>query len=132
MSSSASFQRARAVGRQRLGQDSERYAVAALTAAGYVIEARNVRYPVGEIDIVAREGRTLCFIEVRATSSTAWGGPLASITDRKRCRIIRAATWYLQAHPTHLPEMRFDVIGLVWENREQPTVELVRGAFWAP
>jgi len=95
-----------------------------------MILERNVRYPVGEIDIVAQEGVTLCFIEVRSTGSQQWGGPLASITDRKRRHLIHAARWYLQDSPTRLPEIRFDVVAIDWQARG-PVIELIRGAFTA-
>jgi len=92
------------------------------------VHQANVRFPVGEIDLVATEGPILCFVEVRSTSSLQWGGPLASITDRKRRRLIRAAHWYL-ARCRHRPEqMRFDVVAVSWQH-VRPTVELVRGAF---
>ena len=115
--------------RTSLGRSSEQLAVQLLTSAGYLIEERNVRYPVGEIDIVAREGQTLCFVEVRSTSSLRWGGPLASITAHKRRRLIQAARWYLSRCRALPPETRFDVVAISWDKVPQPTVELIRGAF---
>ena len=113
--------------RRELGQRGERLALRFLTSSGYTIERTNVRFPVGEIDMIAWEGQTLCFIEVRSTSSSDWGGPLASITDRKRRRLIRAAQWYL-ARTRMLPqEIRFDVVAIEWG--DPPKVELLRGAF---
>lgn len=135
--------------RQALGRRSERLARRLLAQQGYTIERTNVRFPVGELDIVARHGRALCFVEVRATSSGAWGGPLATITDRKRRRLIRAARWYLarlpliegggqappigrrgagQARECALPEeIRFDVVAIEWS--DPPKVDLIRNAF---
>ena len=115
--------------RAALGRSSEQLAVQLLTSAGYLIEQRNVRYPVGEIDIVAREGQTLCFVEVRSTSSLQWGGPLATIDARKRRRLIQAARWYLSRCRTLPPETRFDVVAISWDQGAKPVVELVRGAF---
>jgi putative endonuclease len=115
--------------RQRLGRRSEQLALRLLTSQRYVIEETNVRFPVGEIDIVAREGKTLCFVEVRSTTSSQWGGPLASIGDRKRHRIIQAARWYLSRHRQLPPEIRFDVVAIDWRESANPTTELVRGAF---
>lgn len=123
---------AAASGRRRLGQRSEALARHALASRGYAIEAVNVRYPVGELDVVAREGSTLCFIEVRSTGSDRWGGPLASIDDRKRSRLIRAARWYLARLREPPEETRFDVVGITWSPDGSPQVELVRGAFEAP
>ena len=115
--------------RQRLGRRSEQLALRFLTANGYTIEETNVRFPSGEIDIVAREGETLCFVEVRATTSGEWGGPLATITERKRHHIIRTARWYLSQDRVLPPEIRFDVVAVEWREDGTPTVELVRGAF---
>ena len=121
--------------RALLGRRSEQLAVRFLRAHGYVIEQTNVRFPVGEIDIVARDGHTLCFIEVRSTTSAAWGGPLASIGGRKVRRLIRAARWYLSRYLSRgrvlSPETRFDVVSIVWTNDGPPVPELVRGAFEA-
>jgi putative endonuclease len=101
-----------------------------LTGHGYVIEAANVRFPVGELDLVARQGETLCFVEVRSASSEVWGGALASITDRKRRRLIRAAQWYLKRCKSFPSEIRFDVVAIQW-GIGPPRLELVRGAFEA-
>lgn len=118
--------------RQRLGRESERLAAQFLIAQGYAIEAVNVRVPGGELDLVAREGRTLCFIEVRSTSSDAWGGPLATIDAGKRRRFIRAVRWHLARRGEPPSEIRFDVIAITWRDLAPPQIELLRGAFDAP
>ena len=96
---------------------------------GYRVCERNVRFPVGEIDIVAQEGATLCFVEVRSTSSSAWGGPLATITHQKQQRLIRAGQWYLQRLRRVPEQIRFDVVSVEWDGTSAPRVELIRGAF---
>lgn len=116
--------------RQQRGRRAEELASQFLAARGYVIEDRNARFPVGEIDLVAREGETLCFVEVRSASSLDWGGAVASITDRKRRRLIRAARWYLQRLRALPPFTRFDVVAVHWDH-DTPTLELVQGAFTA-
>ncbi len=113
------------------GRRAEQLACEYLTARGFEICERNVRYPVGEIDVVAREGNTQCFIEVRSTASQQWGGPLASITDRKRRRLVAAARWYLHYAPVPVGETRFDVVAIEWREGQSPKVELVRAAFSA-
>ena len=115
--------------RQQLGQCSEQLAVRLLKSEGYTIEAQNVRFPVGELDIVAREGQALCFVEVRSTRSSEWGGPLASIGARKQSRLVRAAHWYVSRHRDLPPEIRFDVVAITWHPTRPPTIELIRGAF---
>ena len=116
--------------RQRLGERSEALAVRFLASRRYVIEARNVRCRLGEIDIIAvAPDHTRCFIEVRCVSSTAWGGAPASVTDRKRRRLIRAARWYLQRRPDPDQAARFDVIGIEWGDDDRPSIEHIEGAF---
>ncbi|MBI4342580.1 MAG: YraN family protein [Candidatus Omnitrophica bacterium] len=115
--------------RQQLGAHAEALAQRFLCLHGYTIEATNVRFPVGELDVVAWDGQTLCFVEVRSASSDAWGGPLASITDRKRQRLIRAARWYLKRLNALPEEIRFDVVAVDWSGPDAPHLELVRSAF---
>ena len=115
--------------RQQLGQRGERVARQFLLAQGYAIEEANVRFPVGEIDLIAREGQVLCFVEVRSAASEEWGGPLGSIGPRKQRRLIRAAQWYAQRLQRLPPEMRFDVVAIDWLPEGAPRIELIRGAF---
>lgn len=117
--------------RRSLGRRGEQLAQQLLRSRGYTIEQTNLRFPVGEIDIVARDRQTLCFIEVRSTSSSYWGGPLASVTDRKRRHLIRAAQWYLSRLRALPPEIRFDVVAIEWSADASPSIELIRGAFTA-
>ena len=127
------FRRQPETARQRLGRRAERLALELLRSSGYFVERTNVRFPVGEIDVVAREGNTVCFIEVRSASSEAWGGAAASITTPKQRRIVRAAQWYLKRHSASaLPyAVRFDVVAVQWHGAAAPQVQLLRGAFTA-
>ena len=79
--------------RQRLGQRGERLAKQFLISRGYVIEETNARFPVGEIDLVAREGETLCFVEVRSTASAVCR-PRRALTSSPStgCRMGRRAS----------------------------------------
>jgi putative endonuclease len=113
------------------GRRAESLACAMLEEQGYALVERNVRFPVGEIDIIARVGGTLCFVEVRSTSSQQWGGPLATISDRKRRRIVKAAEWYVHYTKPQDAQMRFDVVSVEWGAGSEPTLELVRDAFTA-
>ena len=115
--------------RQLRGQSSERLAVSFLVSQGYGIVDTNVRYPAGEIDIIALDGDVLCFVEVRSTTSDAWGGPFASVTRRKQQRIIRAARWYLASMKAEPPFVRFDVLGILLTDPAHPQIDLIRGAF---
>jgi hypothetical protein len=98
--------------RQRAGQKAEQRARTILEQAGLVFIAANVRYKLGEIDLVMREGPIIVFVEVRARASLGWGGAAGSIDGRKQQRIIRAAQLWMQAHcGSHgWPPCRFDVV----------------------
>ena len=105
--------------RQTTGQEAEALAAAWLTRQGCEVLGRNVRTPVGEIDIVARDGKTLCFVEVRARRSERFGTPEESITRAKQQHMLRAAQWYLQSHQwrEEVP-VRLDLIAITWRGTE--------------
>ena len=97
--------------RRGLGALGERLAVRHLAAAGYQIVARNWRCPIGELDLVARQGECLVCVEVRTRRGQAFGSPEASITAAKQARLIALAEAYVQA--TDWPgEWRIDVVAV--------------------
>lgn len=92
----------------RFGRMGEARCAWRLRLAGYRIIARDVRTPVGEIDLVARRGRTLAIVEVKARSGA---GAAEALTPRQRRRIVRAAEAFLAAHPTLAAlDIRFDLM----------------------
>ncbi len=93
----------------RYGRFAETLAAWHLRVRGYRVLRRGFRAPVGEIDIVARRGSLIVFVEVKARKDRA--AAAESITPRQTARIVRAAGAFLQAHP-HLGDLdqRFDVI----------------------
>jgi putative endonuclease len=98
--------------RQRAGDAAEEAACVRLEAAGCRILGRNVRHREGEIDIVADDGGTLVFVEVRMRRSERFGGAGGSIDVSKRRRLVRAAQHYLLLHysaGSRVPPCRFDV-----------------------
>ena len=109
---------------QRTGGEAEEAAARFLARNGLEIVARNYRTRLGEIDLVAREGATLVFVEVRMRSGTRFGGAAASIDHRKRARIEAAARQYL-ARLAREPACRFDVVTLDGDN----DASWLRGAF---
>lgn len=113
--------------RQRLGAAIEARAAALLAAAGLAIVERNWRCVHGEVDIIARDGPALVFVEVRARASAAWGGARASITRVKQARIARCAQQYLQRAGYPTPPCRFDLVLC-----EAGTMEWLRDAFGMP
>jgi putative endonuclease len=108
---------------QATGGDAEERAAVLLARHGLAIVQRNYRTRVGEIDLVARDGTCLVFVEVRSRASAAYGGALGSITPRKRRRIVAAARHFLLRF-TRVPPCRFDVI--TFQHGEP---EWIRGAF---
>ena len=113
------------------GRRAERLAADFLRAKGYAIERANFRAPPGEIDLIAWEGRVLCFIEVRARRSARWGGPLDTVGGVKQRRLARAAQWYLARRGGPPPLCRFDVVSVLAPVHGPGTIELIRGAFEA-
>lgn len=93
----------------RAGQQAEERACAFLVAQGLTIVERNVRVPGGEIDIVARDGAVLVFVEVRWRRTRGFGGALASLGWRKRERMAHAAQVYLMRFRTP-PACRLDAL----------------------
>ncbi|WP_413227976.1 YraN family protein [Corynebacterium lizhenjunii] len=97
--------------RTELGRKGEAFAARLYTARGATLLATNVRYPVGEIDLVCREADgTLVFVEVK-TRSTAAFGVAEAVTPRKLARMRKAATRWLEGR-AKLANVRFDVVAL--------------------
>jgi putative endonuclease len=94
---------------QAVGSGAEERAAAFLEAHGLSILSRNFRTRLGEIDLVARDGATLVFVEVRYRAGESFGGALESITAAKRRRIAAAASQYLDRLGAQ-PPCRFDVV----------------------
>jgi putative endonuclease len=114
--------------RQSLGKRGEDLACAELEKRGYVIVERRFRTRCGELDIVARDGGVLVFIEVRARSGSNFGTPFESVTWKKRQRLSRMAASYLYVRRLTTVACRFDVVAVV-ERQGTQTIELLRGAF---
>ncbi|MGN6254125.1 MAG: YraN family protein [Solirubrobacterales bacterium] len=123
------------VARRRTGQIAEDFVAAKLAAAGWEIVARNARTRYGELDIVARHGRTLVFIEVKAArGGTSFGPerPILSIDARKQRRVRRLATAWMSERRDLPPydEIRFDAVGVTLDRHDRAVhVDYVKGAF---
>jgi putative endonuclease len=110
---------------QAAGGDAEDRAEAFLGSRGLAIVARNYRTRLGEIDLIARDGATLVFVEVRLRSDARFGGAAASVTPRKRRRIVAAARQFLMRFE-RVPPCRFDGVAI-----DGNGCEWLRGAFQA-
>ncbi|MFN8218467.1 MAG: YraN family protein [Solirubrobacterales bacterium] len=121
--------------RLRTGQIAEDLTAARLAAAGWWILARNARTRQGEIDIVARDRRTLVFVEVKGMrAGTARGPerPILAIGPRKQLRVRRLATAWMAAHRDlpHYEAIRFDAIGVTLDGADALVhFEHIEGAF---
>lgn len=118
-------EQAHARGRGRVGEEE---AVRWLTGQGYEILARNVVNHGGEIDVVAADGGTLCFLEIKARASARYGAAIEAVGFAKQRRLSRAAALYLTARGWHGRACRFDVLGLDREG-EGWRYTLVKNAF---
>jgi putative endonuclease len=107
------------------GQKAEDLAAAFLQAKGLTVVERNFRAKVGEIDIVARDGDEIVFVEVRARASKDFGGAAASVGGAKRRKLLRAAALWLQARGWD-GACRFDVVAV-----DAGRLEHLPGAFGA-
>lgn len=107
------------------GAAAEQFATEFLQRQGLKIAVRNYRCRFGEIDIIAQDGKTLVFVEVKSRSTEKFGGAAASITYSKRSKLLRAARHYLAQHKNASP-CRFDAV-LV--RGELPQIEWIRDAF---
>jgi putative endonuclease len=101
----------------QLGRRSEDVACAYLIARGWRILERNYRAGHKEIDIIARSGDTIAFVEVKARAGDDWGHPLEAITWLKRREIAHVARAWLQKNRCATLEYRFDAIAIQWRGR---------------
>ncbi|MFB3854326.1 MAG: YraN family protein [Vicinamibacterales bacterium] len=112
-----------------LGKEGEEIACAELKRLGYEILDRRYRTRFGEIDIIARDGRTLAFVEVKARLTSRYGSPAEAVTLAKQARIGRMATEYLLAHGGFNQPCRFDVVSILLGGDGSPAVEVFQNAF---
>jgi putative endonuclease len=124
-----------------LGQLGESYAAAYLSQLGYRLVASNFKLPVGrnvrgavintEIDLVAYDGDTLCFIEVKTRASDWFAPPQVNVDLRKRRQISRAARAYRQMLGVEDQPYRYDVVTVIPNEKDPstPEVELLQN-FW--
>lgn len=115
--------------RQLLGVVGEELAAAALAARGYAILERRFRTDRGEIDIIAQDGETLVFVEVRARATGEFGGAAESVTGAKKRQVTRVAIEYLARHEITDRPCRFDVVAVDAALSGAPVITVYPGAF---
>jgi putative endonuclease len=114
--------------RVALGKTGEDLACAELERRGYAILARRFRCRGGEIDIIARDGTTLVFVEVKARESRAFGTAAEAVTQYKQHRIATIAAEYVMQHHLQNRPCRFDVVTIHFDGG-QAAVEVFQNAF---
>ena len=122
-----------------LGKTGEVLAAGFLKRKGFELVLSNFKAPIGrnrlgvqvsgEIDIIALEKDTLCFIEVKTRSSDEFSAPQAAVDLRKQRQITRTARVYRKIFRLQTMKFRYDVVGIVLRSKKAPKIEIFKG-FW--
>jgi putative endonuclease len=112
-----------------LGRRGEDAAARYLRKLGYVIIARGHRDNIGELDLIAVDGRSVVFIEVKTRTTHDAGHPADAVDERKQERLTRLALSYMKRHDLLECAARFDVVAVTWPARGRPKIEHFKNAF---
>ncbi len=114
------------------GDRGERAAAKYLKRQGFRIVSRNYATPWGEIDIVALDGATIVFVEVKTRQSIAAGHPFEAVNREKQSKLTRMALVYLKKYKLLEHPARFDVVSIIWpEGSRHPEITHFQNAFEA-
>lgn len=113
---------------QEFGRKAEAIAIRRLKKTGYKIIAQNFRTRIGEIDIIARDGKTIVFVEVKARKTTRYGHPKQAVTHAKQRKISMVALEYLKTTGQSTAKARFDVVAITALSFD-PKIEIIKNAF---
>ena len=111
-----------------LGKFGEEAACALLKKNGYKILVRNYKNKLGEIDIIAYDKDTICFIEVKSRHSDKFGLPQEAIFAPKQRKISKVALSFLKENNLFDKKARFDVVSVIYSG-EMPRLDLIKNAF---
>ena len=122
-----------------IGEYGERLAAEFLQRRGFRLVLLNFKAPVGrnrlgvsvtgEIDLIALDGETICFVEVKTRSSDEFASPLAAVDLRKQRQITRTARVYRKIFNLRAAKFRYDVISIVLADKNKPRIELFKN-YW--
>lgn len=116
--------------RKDVGTYGECSALEYLRRLGYVIIERNFRSKYGEIDIIAKDGDYITFIEVKSRYSKLFGSPSESVTYNKQIKLYKTAQYYIMKRKLHEHFFRFDVIEvLLLHENNSTSINLIKNAF---
>jgi putative endonuclease len=110
-----------------LGISGEEIAEDHLRSLGYAILGRDVRTPIGQLDLVARDGPTLVFVEVKTRTGTGFGLPQEAVGRHKQRKLRQLAMCYLKRHP-HQGPLRFDVVGILMDSGQVGSLSHLKNA----
>ena len=110
------------------GKAAERDAVEFLKTKGYKILEANYKTKLGEIDIIAKDKDTICFVEVKGRHSRDFGEPAEAVSFKKQRQISKAAVYYLKLNNLLDSSARFDVLSILYENNKGE-LSLIKNAF---
>jgi len=111
-----------------LGSEGEDLAVKFLRKKGYRIISRNYKNYIGEIDIIAKDGETVVFIEVKTRANDSFGFPFESVHRKKRQKLKNLALLYLKKLGEELP-VRFDVLSITCAENGNMEIDHIQDAF---
>ena len=114
--------------RQILGSQGEATAARFLKRKGYTIIKKNYRCSYGEIDLIAQDGDTLVFVEVKTRTSQDFGGPAAAVNFRKQVQISKTAHNFLTELNSDT-DARFDVVSILMEKNKERQIDHITNAF---
>ncbi|MFA5059851.1 MAG: YraN family protein [Candidatus Omnitrophota bacterium] len=114
------------IARGRYGED---VAAQFLVKSGYRILEKNFKTRLGEIDIIAKDGRTICFVEVKMRRTKQQGSPLEAVTKKKQLKLSRLALIYLKNKDMMDQQARFDVVAVSKNQNGDDELTLVKDAF---
>lgn len=122
------------INKRSFGAEGERIAVKDLMRKGYRILATNYRVGrLGEIDIIARQGEYICFVEVKTRSNTFFGMPAEAVTRKKQENIRKIASVYINQFKLHNCNVRFDIVEILGSKRkgefEAKEINVLQNAF---
>lgn len=115
---------------KQVGNYGEDIASNYLEKNNYIIECRNFRCKIGEIDIIARDCDYICFIEVKARYEKDFGLPMEAVNGRKQKRLYKIAEYYIQKNNIFNMNFRFDVVSLLFNNNDSKyEISVIKNAF---
>ena len=129
-----SEERLSALTSEAVGVLGERVALAYLLECGYILEAQNWEGKTGELDLIAYQGESLVFVEVRTVRNRWLSRPAEAVTLTKQRQVSRCADEYIrtQSHRSLHHNIRFDVLGVLLIPRSAPLIDHVENAFYSP